>query len=290
MLPFNSSVNEIVRQRYSCRAYQKIPIAVEQASQLEAVAASLHTGPLNTSLRFELALTMPQEPQALRGLGTYGLIKDPAGFIIGAVGKAQNNLEDFGYEMEFLILYATSIGLDTCWLGGNFTKSSFSSRIKTTQDESVPAVASIGYAADQIRTRDRLRQQVKSDTRLPWGELFFQSDFRTPLTEADAGEYSIPLEMVRLSPSGHNYQPWRVLRGESCFHFYLQRTLGYGPGSPMFTLMGIADLQRMEIGIAMCHFELATREIGLAGKWIVNDPLIRKPDERFEYIVTWLAR
>ena len=29
-----------------------------------------------------------------------------------------------------------------------------------------------------------------------------------------------------------------------------------------------ADLQRVDIGVAMCHFELTAREQGLAGEWV----------------------
>jgi len=39
VLPFNQPVTEIIRQRYSCRAYTKAPIAPEQAEQLARCAA-----------------------------------------------------------------------------------------------------------------------------------------------------------------------------------------------------------------------------------------------------------
>ncbi len=286
-MPFDHPIAEVIRARFACRAYQRIPVAAEQASRLEVVSASLHAGPLNTPLRFVLALAMPHDPKALRSLGTYGLIRDPAGFIIGAVRPGPSSLEDFGYGMEYLVLYATSLGIDTCWLGGNFTKGSFAKRIGATGDEFVPGVVSIGYAADQIRSRDPLRLRVKSDTRRPWSDLFFESDFTTPLSQETAGAYALPLEMTRLSPSGHNYQPWRILRDEDRYYFYLQRTPGYGPDSPMFRLLGVADLQRVEMGIAMCHFELAARELGVEGHWERQEPDLRKGDVSPEYVVTW---
>ena len=289
LLPFPYPITEIIPRRFSCRVYQKIPLAPEEVSQLEAALAAVHAGPLGSALRFELALALEHDPQALHGLGTYGLIKDPAGFIIGAMGPGKNNLEDFGYGLETILLYATGLGIDSCWLGGNFTKSSFSSRMRLGRGETVPAVASIGYAVDEIRARDPLRQKVKSDTRLGWEKLFFAADFETPLSQAEAGAFAVALEMLRLAPSGHNYQPWRVIRDGSCFHFYLQRTPGYGPGSPMFLLLGVSDLQRMEIGIAMCHFDLAISEAGLAGNWQVTKPAVHPPDRAYEYVVTWTA-
>jgi nitroreductase len=290
MLPFNHPVTEIIKQRYSCRAYTKTPIAAEQARQLGVFMESLKTSPLGTPFRFELVAAMEQDRKALRGLGTYGLIKDPAGFIIGAAGQGEKNLEDFGYGMEAAILCATGLGLGTCWLGGNFTKHSFSSKIKATPEEIVPAVASIGYATETGRARDLLRRQAKSDTRLPWETLFFQSGFENPLSPESAGAYIRPLEMLRLAPSASNHQPWRVVQDGACFHFYLQRTPGYGPGSPAFILFNIADLQRVDIGIAMCHFELAARELGLEGKWEVHEPALRKPGDTMEYVVTWVGK
>lgn len=289
ILSFPIPVTEIIKQRYSCRAYNNKPIAAEQAMQLEAFLETFKTGPFGTPFRFELAVEMEQDRTALQGLGTYGLIKNPVGFIIGAVSEAEMKLEDFGYGMETAILYATSIGLGTCWLGGNFTKGSFSKKINATHEETVPAVASIGYAEENIRVRDRLRQKVKSDSRLPWEALFFKSNFGNPLSEKGAGSYAMPLEMLRLAPSAHNYQPWRVVQDDSSFHFYLQRTQGYGPGTLTFTLFNMADLQRMEIGIAMCHFELTASDLGLKGKWQILEPTVPTLSNAREYIVSWIG-
>jgi hypothetical protein len=58
----------------------------------------------------------------------------------------------------------------------------------------------------------------------------------------------------------------------------------------MFVLLGMADLQRMEIGIAMCHFELAARQNGFEGEWFVNVSLIEKSDHTLEYIATWCEK
>jgi hypothetical protein len=42
------------------------------------------------------------------------------------------------------------------------------------------------------------------------------------------------------------------------------------------------------MGIAMCHFELTARALGLNGRWIIKDPLIETP-ENTEYTVSWIA-
>ena len=289
MLSFPSPVTDIITQRYSCRTYDKTPIAAEQAGRLTAFAAAIERGPLGTPVRVEVVVALEHDPKTLRGLGTYGFIKDPAGFLIGAVGRGAKNLEDFGYGMEAAVLYATSLGLGTCWLGGSFTRSSFADKIRATGDERVPAVTAIGYPLVGINPRDHLRRLAKAESRLPWEALFFQAAFGLPLPEASAGAYAVPLAMLRLAPSASNRQPWRVVRDGARHHFFLQRNRGYGPGTLASRLLGIADLQRVDMGIAMCHFDLTARELGLAGEWVVDNPDGSTAAEAPEYVVTWVG-
>ena len=92
-----------------------------------------------------------------------------------------------------------------------------------------------------------------------------------------------------MAPSATNKQPWRIVRAGLDWHFLLRRTKGYGKGSPVFKLLRIADLQRIDLGIAMCHFALVARECGLDGRWVVDDPGPALPDHGVEYTATWRA-
>jgi len=283
-------ITEIIKQRYSVRIYQDVPIAAETQAELQARLEAIREGPLRTSVRFKLVAAAAGDSQSLRGLGTYGLIKNPPGFIVGAAQAGAFALEDYGFTMEQAILEATVLGLGSCWLGGNFTQSSFGKRIDKRADEIVPAVSSVGYADPDSRTRDILRQKARSDHRLPWESLFFEGHFGKLLTPQAAGAYAEPLEMSRLAPSASNKQPWRVIRSGSRWHFYCQRTPRYGKGSLIFTVLRIADLQRLDIGIAMCHFELTARGNGLEGAWVCADPDLPPGDKNTVYITSWQER
>ena len=281
-------ITEIIQQRYSCRTYLDQPIAEDKRQQLADFLSSLRCGPLGASARFELVAATEQDRNSLRGLGTYGFIKGATGFIVGAVQPGEKNLEDYGYLMERAILFATDIGLGTCWLGGSFTQSSFAKKISATRNEKMPAVTAIGYIADPDRSNDWIRQRAGSDHRLPWENLFFHKNFGKPLTRDEAGDYAVPLEMVRLGPSASNKQPWRIVQEGNAWHFYLQRTRGYGDGLT-FKLLRLADLQRVDMGIAMCHFELTAHELGLRGEWMIKEPDIEKPDKLTEYVASWVG-
>jgi hypothetical protein len=286
-MAYSKPITDIIKARYSCRRHPKKRIAEEEQRRLADFIAANQAGPFGSPVRFEFVAATEGDQKALRGLRTYGFIRNPAGFIIGATREADKNLEDFGYAMERMILFATDIGLGTCWLGGTFTKSSFAKRISARKGESVPAVTSVGYMADGAED-DPIRRMAQGAHRLGWDRLFFDRAFGTPISREAAGAYATVLEMVRLGPSASNKQPWRIVKDEQGWHLYLQRTKGYG-NSARFRLGRVADMQRLDMGIAMCHFELTANELGLEGDWAVDEPRIAKPDELTEYTVSWLA-
>ena len=289
-MSFTKPISTLIQTRTSIRTYVDRPLEPQTVAALQEFLRANAVGPFRSPLRLQLIAAQPDDVAALKGLGTYGVIKHPAGFLVGAVGAGEKNLEDFGYVMERVILYATDLDLGTCWLGGSFQQSKFADRITASAAEIVPAVVSIGYAAPHRAFADRmLHRMINTTARLPWEQMFFAEHFAAPLTRAQAGTYAPPLEMLRLAPSASNKQPWRIVHDarRNAFHFYLCRTPGYNRSQKTFFKM--ADLQRADIGIAMCHFALTAQELGLAGTWRAADPNLTPLPERTEYIVSWVS-
>ncbi len=284
-----NAIPDVIRQRFSCRTYLERPISPEKRQKLKTFIDNLQNGPFGSRPHFHLVAADRGDSHVLKDLGTYGFIQGASGFIIGTLDSGEKNLEDYGYQMEEIILSATSLGLGTCWLGGTFTRSSFARKINAADDGLIPAVASIGEIADIEEARNgSLRRQIGADQRLPWQRLFFNQGFGTPLSQVEAGKYATPLEMLRIGPSASNKQPWRVIKDGTIWHFFLQRSKGY-PDGDLRRIPGIADIQRLDMGIAMCHFELTARELGLPGKWLNEAPDIAKPDDLTEYVVSWVG-
>jgi hypothetical protein len=48
------------------------------------------------------------------------------------------------------------------------------------------------------------------------------------------------------------------------------------------------DLQRLDMGIAMSHFELTARELGLSGRWENIPPRLSPLAEKTEYVWSWI--
>ncbi|MBN1665020.1 MAG: nitroreductase [Deltaproteobacteria bacterium] len=270
-----------IQKRYSCRTFNPKSIEREKVEALENILQGNTQGPFGAKLRFRLVDFKVMSKEEIRACGTYGVIRGASHFIVGAVHKGAGALEDFGYGMERNILQAQALGLCTCWLGGTFRRTGFSDRIGLRDNELLPAVAPVGYGADKRSFADRvIRFGAGSDKRKPWEVLFFDREFHALKKEA-AGPYALPLECIRLGPSASNKQPWRIVQEEHLFHFYLEQTPGYAGSN------GEVKLQHVDMGIAMSHFELASRELGMEGRWMFADPGMQTGS--WEYVATWTA-
>ena len=180
-------ITEAIRRRYSCRIYQKTPLALPLRQQLTEQFATPRQGPFGGRARFALVAATEHDRQALKGLGTYGFIKDAPAFVLGIVDDSPKNLEDYGYLLEQIVLSATEANLGTCWLGGTFTKSSFAKKVARQPQEIMPAVLAIGYDADH--GTNYIRQRSGGHTRLAWQDLFYDGQFGKPLAVEVAGAY-----------------------------------------------------------------------------------------------------
>ncbi len=286
-MQFTRPITDVLEMRSSRRTFRPKPIETERRQVLEQWLASAPTGPFGSVFRLELVAATEDDRGALSGLGTYGFIRGAPGFIVGAVTPGARDMEDFGYVMEEAILLTTDLELGTCWLGGTFTRSTFAEKIALAATETIPAVVAIGHAATKRGAVEKLiRWGAKAKKRRPWERLFFTETFERSLSREAAGDYATVLDMVRIGPSASNRQPWRIVRaaGSPRYHFFVRRTPGYGRDSKLFEL---ADLQRIDMGIAMCHFALTATELGLPGGWSDTEPDVGALPEHIEYIATW---
>jgi nitroreductase len=276
---FSEPLEDIVRRRRSVRTYIKKPITSEVREQIGRFIETL-SGPFPAKPAFKLV----EKKLAANGekLGTYGMIRDASVFIASSVDDTAFAPEAVGYHFEKLILFLTSLGLGTCWLGGTFNREEFRKALESPDDALFPAISPLGWFERMSLRETLVRGVVRADTRKPWSVLFFDGDFPTPLTEDRAGAYRLPLELVRLGPSASNKQPWRIVRNGERYHFYENKIPGY---SGAFNF----DMQSIDMGIAACHFHLSALESGLDGRFDLDaDPGLAAPENTL-YKFTWIS-
>ncbi len=273
------SIIEIIKQRFSNRAYSDRKIEEGLKKDIMNYALGMGKGPFGNSVRFQLVESLSPEAH----LGTYSMIKGASLYLAGAVKKAEKSMEDFGYCMETAVLKAAGSGISSCWLGGTFSRSSFAKKINLGEDEVIPAVTPLGYPGEKSTLLAGLLGMSRGNrSRKPFEELFFEGGIGVPLKKSDLDEnYRTVLESVRLAPSASNKQPWRIIRDKDMkkWHFYLNEDKLYN------NVFKDIKLQNVDIGIAMCHFDLSAKELGLAGSWKTMNPGLNAG--KLLYIVSW---
>ncbi len=268
---------DAIKERTSVRSYKNTEVITEEIQELTEFLASVKS-PFSNQYRIEFINKDIAESNGGK-IGTYGVIKGANLYGLGIVKRGENDLEQIGYVLEMLILKSTAMGLGTCWLGGTFNKNRLLQSTNLDNDEFLAAITPIGYGEGKKRFIDTtIRYLAGSDKRKPWNELFYKDNFDSKLLEEEAGEFKLPLEMVRIAPSASNKQPWRILKQGEKIHFYLSPTKGYGDA------LGF-NIQRIDLGIAMCHFEVSANQLGLKGRWEFLKPDL---DTSKDYVATWV--
>ena len=278
---YRQRATELMKMRVSCRSYRREPITEEKKAALVQSLSSFKKSPFGDSAKFLLLEKENHQSRRMK-LGTYGMIKDPPSFLVGTIKNSEYAYQSFGYLLEQIILKATELGLGTCWLG-YFRKDPFFKEVEPEKGEILPAVSPVGYGSPRKGFYDLMVQKtVKPRRRKGWESLFFHQDMEHPLTKDLAGPYVEPLEMVRIAPSAGNQQPWRIVKekGRNLFHFYLDHT----DSKKRYEKR---NLPYIDMGIAICHFELAAWERNLRGTWERILPEKSSLPSDMEYLISW---
>lgn len=266
---------ENIKNRVSVRTYDEKEIPKDSFDKLKNLLEGMEKS-------YDYKYRFPIINSSMGGkVGTYGVITGANYYICAIVKKEDHDLVDLGYLFEKIIIFATSLNLGTCWLGGTFNRGEFSDKASLKEDEKFIAATPIGFKADKKTIKEiAMRKLAKSDNRKEFDEIFFDADL-APLNRPNLGLYDQALEMVRIGPSASNKQPWRIVKDTNLYHLYLERTPGYAKD------LGY-DIQLLDMGIAKYHFEATLINHGEDGAWKELDsyPVY----ENFEYISTWTEK
>ncbi len=267
------NIAELIRGRRSVRTFDGKEISTAEKEELCAFMADI-PNPFHIPVNFRLLSAKEN------GL-TCPVVSGTDLYVGGKLKQGAYTNEAFGYSFEMLVLYAQSLGIGTVWLGGTMNRAAFEKAMELEAYETMPCASPLGYAAKKMSIRESMmRMAIKADERLPFEELFFDGSFDSALTKEKADRLAFPLEMVRLAPSAVNKQPWRAVAAENAVHFYLKRSKG-------FSADGKPDMQKIDMGIALCHFALAAKENGLNITLDTNAPEIDVKSDA-EYIASYL--
>jgi hypothetical protein len=238
-----------VARRRSRRAFDGVRVGEDYLASLEWFSDTWRPYP---SARAVLVRT-PAEDIFTGIIGGYGKVTgSPHLLLFVADSQADFADQHAGYTGEAVILEATRLGLDTCWVGGFFNAAKVARLTALTLHERVVSVSPLGYALVSASATERAMQGLAgAHKRKPVEKL------APAIHRGDWPQWAIAaVETSRLAPSAMNRQPWR-------FRFEnggLVLSKDNAIETPKVT-------KRLDGGIAMLHVELAAAAHGVRGTW-----------------------
>lgn len=265
---------ETIRTRRSVRSFDGMDLTPRDQARLPELFSQA-TNPYGQPISFRLL------DGREHGLSS-PVITGSDFWLAGKLRQAPHAEEAYGFSFETLLLRAEAeLGLGAVWIAGTLNRSAFEAAMELKEGERMPCASPIGYPAAKLSLREKvMRKGVKADERLPFGSLFFEGDFQNALDRERAKDLEPILEAVRRAPSAVNKQPWRAVVIGNAVHFYEQHSKGYVDKSGW-------DLQKVDLGIALCHFALAAEALGSSPRFSLDDPDLPCP-EGVEYIASYL--
>jgi hypothetical protein len=210
---------EAMERRHSVRAYRDEPIPAQLREKLDEYVRELNReSGLHISIQYD-------DPAGFDTRFThYGFFKNVRNYIVLA-GKKDGDF-DFrcGYYGEKLVLFAQTLGLNTCWTALTFNKKRVKSLIPG--GESLCMAIALGLGENEGRPhRSKSENQVHD-------------------VEGDVPDwFRAGLRAALLAPTAVNQQKF-------CF--------GLENGEPTVRVKGLGSCTRVDLGIAALHFELGS--------------------------------
>ena len=217
------TIQEAIEARHSVRAYKDLPLSEEIVRLLEDELMKLNNeGQLHIQL-------ICNEPKAFQGtMAKYGKFCNANNYLVMAGKKSEDLDERVGYYGEHLVLFAQTLGLNTCWVGLSYSK--VPRTYVLDKDEKIACYIAIGYGETQgsghkIKTVEQVSNA--SDITPSWFKKGIEAALLAP-TAVNQQKFSF--EYVGMSNNRHQV---RAKKG--------------------FSMIGYTQ---MDLGIAKYHFEI----------------------------------
>ena len=215
---------EAIQARHSVRYYKQQSLSDDDARALQEKIDKV-----NREGRLHIQL-IRNEPKAFLGpFARYGKFRGVTDYLVMAGVKAEDLDERIGYYGEQLVLFAQTIGLNTCWVGLSYTK--IPGTYVLNEGEVIQAYIAIGYGETQGVTHKIKRIDQVSN-----------------VTDLTPGWFRRGVEAALLAPTAINQQK---------FSFEYLPAADGKPAQVVakrhFSLVGYTQ---MDLGIAKYHFEI----------------------------------
>lgn len=240
----------LINSRRSARSFYDISIESEQIDKLRSLIDQMEV-PFNHSV--EIRFFKAEHNKKL-----YTMFNSPKDNMAFISETDYVSISKAGFVGEIAVLYATHLGLATCWFG-HYTLMELEKQMPHLEEhihddnpkwgygknpvdgERAICITPIAYYKEKgMRVIDRMQMATMSFKRKPIGELINKDASTLP------EHLTFALDMARKAPSGGNSQSWRFKISEDNKVIELAMPVGYKHIK--------WEHPNVDIGICACHF------------------------------------
>lgn len=212
-------IKTAIKTRRSVRVYRDTKIEEEKRAQLNSFIESINA---ESGQNFQIFY---DDPTVFTGVFAYGQLINVKNYIV-VVGKKGKGMEEIcGYYGEKIVIFAQTLGLNTCWAGISYSKSKVKAHIAS--DEKIYLLIALGYGKHSGKPRKckTFEQVTKIEQR------------STPIPDW----FKNGVEFALLAPTAMNQQKFTiVLKGDDEVEFK----------------KGVGFYTKTDLGIVKYHFEI----------------------------------
>ena len=265
------SLYEAINKRISVREYGDQNVPPELCDKIDAFIEIINKEEdvFKSKTRF---LLMRED---FSRIWTFGFVGGTKYWLCGCTNK-DNELSDvaFGLKMEKIIIYLTSLGLDTCWLGGTYTASCFNKALKLDDEtEKLVCVSPVGF---RNPNRIGIISYFSKRKRKEWDNNFFYEKATQPMTEDKCTFFTKDIiEAIRWLPTAVNRQDYAIVFSGHTAHVFS---------------LGTGGFNLCDAGIAMAHVEIACMGSGLEGHWEKLENVLQENPKNWIYLASFVCK
>ena len=208
--------SEAINDRHSVRAYIDKPIDGETVRLLNGYIEECNR---EGGLHIQPVL---DEPQAFGGtMARYGKFSGVKNYLALVAPKTEDFDEKIGYFGEKIVLYAQTLGLNTCWVAATYKK--VKSAYLVDEGEKLGVVIALGYG--QTQGKPHKNKAVEKIADINGAPEWFSNGVRAAM----------------LAPTALNQQKFKFTLCD---------------GNRVKAEAGAGFYTKIDLGIAKCHFEI----------------------------------
>jgi nitroreductase len=244
-----NTLYEAIFRRKSIRDYDSTPI---DSNRLEEVSKNLQSlKPMLAGIKTEFKIIPPNQ------VTRKGMNKAP--HYIAAFSEAKEAYKvNIGFLLQQMDLYFSANGLGSCWLGIP----------QPTRDVIESSNLEFIILMSFGNSKEALYRTSASE---------FKRKSLSEITDIDSANEL--LEPARLAPSAANLQNWYFTGNKNAIHAYSAKS-GF-----LRNMVG-GSYYPVNMGIALCHLQLAAGHYNAKTKFVFDKLKDKSPRENLEYIAT----